>query len=119
MMLRLFGSFYLILASVSIIFLMRILHISGFETGSFPAIKISTATRRFIDDLGRERIFRGVNAVYKIAPWLPSTDRFNATESLSPEDAEILKSWGFNIVRLGVMWPGLEPNERGSYDFRK
>ena len=26
-----------------------------------------------------------------------------------------LQEWGLNIIRLGVMWPGVEP-ERGAYD---
>lgn len=85
---------------------------------SFPAIKINNASRKFVDEFGRERIFHGVNAVYKIAPWLPSTEKFDSTESLSRDDAELMRSWGFNVVRLGVMWPGLEPNIRGQYDYQ-
>jgi endoglycosylceramidase len=34
---------------------------------------------------------------------------------LSDIDAANLRKWGFNIVRLGVMWPGVEPGERGVY----
>ena len=26
-------------------------------------------------------------------------------------DAVLLSNWGFNVVRLGVMWSGLEPEE--------
>ena len=55
---------------------------------------------------------QGVNAVYKVAPWLPTNDGFTPTTSLSVEDAEILQSWGFNVVRLGVMWPGVEPKKK-------
>ncbi len=62
------------------------------------------------------RIFHGVNAVYKVAPWLPSSSGFDAQNSLSAVDSANLKRWGFNIVRLGVMWPGLEPGSRGQYD---
>jgi hypothetical protein len=57
----------------------------------------------------RNLIFHGVNAVYKIAPWHPSTTGFDPLSSLSDIDAANLKSWGFNIVRLGVMWPGKFP----------
>jgi endoglycosylceramidase len=39
-------------------------------------------------------------------------DGFTPTTSLSVEDAEILQSWGFNVVRLGVMWPGVEPKKK-------
>lgn len=61
-------------------------------------------------------IFHGVNAVYKIAPWYPATSGFDTTSTLSDIDAANLRKWGFNIVRLGVMWPGVEPGERGVYD---
>lgn len=64
----------------------------------------------------RTRIFHGVNAVFKIAPWYPSTTGFDFENSLSSIDSANLKRWGFNIVRLGVMWPGVEPKERGIYD---
>eukprot|EP00981_Chlorochromonas_danica_P009322 scaffold2613_cov159-Ochromonas_danica.AAC.9 len=62
------------------------------------------------------RIFHGVNAVYKIPPWFPTTTGFDSSNSLSAEDAKNLRSWGFNIVRLGVMWPGVEPTSRGAYN---
>lgn len=64
----------------------------------------------------RTRIFHGVNAVYKIPPYHPTTSGFDASNTLSQIDSDNLRSWGFNIVRLGVMWPGMEPNERGSYN---
>jgi endoglycosylceramidase len=80
-------------------------------------IKVNPSTNTFIDKQGRTRIFHGVNAVYKLPPYYPETTGFNASSSLSPQDAINLKSWGFNIVRLGVMWVGLEP-KRGQYDFK-
>jgi hypothetical protein len=40
-----------------------------------------------------------MNAVYKVAPWLPNVDGFDAENSLSSIDAVNLRSWGFNIVR--------------------
>lgn len=64
---------------------------------------------------GNEIVVHGVNAVYKAAPWLPSMGAFDARYSLGPEDAEMLQSWGLNGIRLGVMWPGAEP-ERGVMD---
>ena len=36
--------------------------------------------------------------------------------SLSPEDAALWASLGFNVVRLGVMWAGAEPLSRGAYN---
>mmetsp|Transcript_3259 Transcript_3259/g.4487 ORF Transcript_3259/g.4487 Transcript_3259/m.4487 type:complete len:530 (-) Transcript_3259:1604-3193(-) len=85
--------------------------------GSITAsIRIDSTSKLFLDEFNRTRIFHGVNAVFKIAPWYPSTTGFDSENSLSAVDSANLKRWGFNIVRLGVMWPGVEPNERGVYD---
>jgi len=78
-------------------------------------ILVDPATHGFVDEHGRQRIFRGVNGVYKIAPWHPVLEGFDANNTLSSEDAMLLNNWGFNAVRLGVMWPGLEPDQ-GKYD---
>jgi endoglycosylceramidase len=67
------------------------------------------------DSSGRHVIFHGFNVVYKSAPYLPSMEGFDPMLSYSETDASYLQKWGLNIVRLGVMWPGVEPNE-GSYD---
>ena len=99
-----------------IIYICIVNYLRAFEISeSFDSIKIDTTSRRFIDQYKRERIFHGVNAVYKIAPWIPTSNKFDPLNSLSVEDADILVSWGFNVVRLGVMWPGLEPGLRGQY----
>ncbi|CAJ1398146.1 unnamed protein product [Effrenium voratum] len=66
-------------------------------------------TGHFVDSDGRVRIFHGVNAVYKESPWLPRGDAFSAEDSLDAETMDLLQEWGFNVVRLGVMWPGVEP----------
>lgn len=71
-------------------------------------IRVDSAGR-FVDLHGRVRFFHGINVVYKEWPWLPRSDRFDVQNSVSREDMENLRSWGFNIVRLGVMWPGVEP----------
>lgn len=77
---------------------------------------VKVSNQQFVDDKGRTLIFHGMNAVYKIAPWLPDVDGFDVDNSLSEIDAQNLKSWGFNIVRLGVMWPGVEPGNRGDFN---
>lgn len=69
----------------------------------------------FKDDLGREVAFRGTNVVVKGPPWHPGRDGHNDLYSLVAEDFEALRSAGFNLIRLGVMWPGAEP-ERGRYN---
>jgi endoglycosylceramidase len=74
-----------------------------------------------VDSLGRERLFRGVNVVYKAAPYAPRTEFPPGTSSLDdpfgfgPDDARFMRSVGFNVVRLNVMWAGVEP-VRGRYN---
>lgn len=68
-----------------------------------------------VDEYGRQRVFHGVNVVYKSAPYIPMTHRFDANLSFVREDAELLHTMGLNIIRLGVMWAGVEPIQ-GRYD---
>ncbi|MDD5371308.1 MAG: cellulase family glycosylhydrolase, partial [Anaerolineaceae bacterium] len=64
--------------------------------------KISVRGKDFIDEDGRVRIFHGVNLVCKsknqgyIGDWKRS-------------DFEDLRQTGFNLVRLGLFWDGVEP----------
>eukprot|EP01133_Synstelium_polycarpum_P009145 gene9145-10729_t len=78
-------------------------------------ISVDVNTQNLVDEVGRVRIFHGVNVVYKIFPWHPSTDGFDPVTSLVAEDIANLQSWGFNAVRFGAMWPGVEP-ERGVFN---
>src|SRR5699024_1141791 len=41
--------------------------------------------------------------------FIPSPEEFTAA------DVRRIRSWGFNVVRLGVMWEGVAP-ERGNID---
>ncbi|KAJ4461998.1 putative Glycoside hydrolase [Paratrimastix pyriformis] len=70
---------------------------------------VDPTTQHIIDEFGRTRLFHGLNAVYKIPPWHPELEGFDAQNSFSEIDAQNLVSWGFNHVRLGVMWPGVQP----------
>eukprot|EP01036_Dinobryon_divergens_P030515 gene30515-39769_t len=97
------------LLAIALLFLARLQRASA-------TIKIDPVNKNFVDEYKRVRIFHGVNAVYKVAPWIPSSSGFDPQNSLSAVDSANLKRWGFNIVRLGVMWPGLEPGPRGQYD---
>jgi endoglycosylceramidase len=63
----------------------------------------------FIDEYGRTVILHGVNVGQKRQPFIPSADEFTA------RDVQRIRSWGFNLVRLGVIWRGIAP-ERGSID---
>ena len=80
---------------------------------------------------GRQRIFHGLNVVYKSPPYLPIQARFrlhlddrdqcfyflffmsialqdhyDPQLSFSQQDIEYFNQWGLNIIRLGFMWPG-------------
>lgn len=79
-------------------------------------IKVDPNTQMFIDEAGRVRLFHGVNAVFKLPPFLPELDGFDPSNSLNTQDIAQLQEWGFNAVRLGVMWPGLEP-VKGQYNY--
>jgi endoglycosylceramidase len=70
---------------------------------------ISVNNTRFIDKKGQERIFHGTNVVYKGFPYHPDIEGFDPKLSFSEKDVKILYDLGFNIIRLGVMWPGVEP----------
>lgn len=71
--------------------------------------------RVFIDSDGRERIFHGVNSVVKGPPWVPETRYFHVNYSMTEHDMQILSSMGMNVIRLGVMWAGVEPVQ-GQYN---
>ena len=66
---------------------------------------------RILDSSNRECFFHGVNVVYKSDPYLPFTDHFDANLSFSNEDMLLLNELGQNVIRLGVMWPGVNPQQ--------
>lgn len=74
-----------------------------------------TGDRVLVDGFGRERAFHGTNAVVKGPPWVPSRGAFDPYTSLTAKDFELMQSAGINLIRLGVMWPGVEP-VRGEYN---
>ena len=76
---------------------------------------VDSEKNKIVDTQGRERFFHGTNVVYKTDPFIPVIDHFDAKESFSVEDADLLASMGFNTIRLGVLWAGLEPVE-GEYN---
>ena len=78
-------------------------------------IDVDNTNRTFTDQNGRQVIFHGVNVVYKVDPYIPSTGDFDSQNSLNDEDIASLVKWGMNFVRLGVMWEAVERTE-GVYD---
>ncbi len=64
---------------------------------------ISTTGTWLTNSAGQVVILHGVNEVYKLAPYLPSASGFDDA------DAAFLAANGFNVVRLGVIWAGVQP----------
>lgn len=76
------------------------------KSSQLPLSRIKIRGKWFVDDLDRVITFRGTNAVMKESPWVPNlkyNDMTNLTQVLN------LKKWGFNVVRLGLMWSGVMP----------
>lgn len=70
--------------------------------------KISAKGKSFVDESGRERIFNGVNFVYKGCK-VSDDGKVHYHTELNEETAAALAKRGMNIVRLGVTWAGTEP----------
>ena len=68
------------------------------------ASPISVKSSQFVDAFGRQRIFHGINIVSKEFPWI---DPVFQNASFAP----FIQSIGVNVVRLGWMWSGFEPEE--------
>ena len=64
--------------------------------------KIAIRDHDFVDKQGRRRLFHGINSVLKYPPWYPEW-------LLNDTKLQYLNDWGFNVVRLGVMWSGVQP----------
>ncbi|CUE72090.1 cellulase-like protein, putative [Bodo saltans] len=78
-------------------------------------ISVHPETLRLVDEHFREVNFHGMNVVVKQFPWIPDMDHFNVATSFSTKDMETFQELGFNAIRLGTMWAGLEP-ERNEYN---
>lgn len=95
----------------SVILLLSIL-CNGAVVEGISEYHVDARSGMILDSRGRERIFHGLNVVMKAPPWHPRTDMFDPQLSFADADIAMLRSWGLNVVRLGVMWPGVEP-QRG------
>jgi endoglycosylceramidase len=74
-----------------------------------PAAPLGHSGRWITDADGRVVILHGVNMVFKRPPYYPAAGGFGA------DDAAFLEQNGFNTVRLGLIYKGVEP-EPGVYD---
>jgi endoglycosylceramidase len=73
----------------------------------------STGGPFLYDHQGRVVFFHGVNAVYKLPPYelYPAPGK---PWNFSAADASLIAALGFNVVRLGMTWKGLEPGTAGT-----
>jgi endoglycosylceramidase len=62
-----------------------------------------------VDGRGRTLLLHGANVVYKREPYYPPPEVFDES------DVEQIRGWGFNFVRLGAIWAGVQP-ARGEFD---
>lgn len=67
------------------------------------------------DSQGRVVFFHGVNAVYKLPPYELYPDP-GKPWNISAADASLMARLGFNVVRLGMTWKGLEPGTAPAND---
>jgi endoglycosylceramidase len=70
--------------------------------------KIKTNGSYYVDQSNRIVLFHGINAVRKAEPWTPTNPHVDMSDAGQLDN---LRAWGFNCVRLGVMWSGLFPRQ--------
>ena len=81
-----------------------------------PSGRISSPGGPYLyDSSGRVVFFHGVDAVYKYAPYELYPDK-GKPWNLSVADASLMARLGFNVVRLGMTWSGLEPGTARAND---
>ena len=82
--------------------------------GNVP-VSVHPKTLKLVDEHFREVYFHGVNVVVKGFPWVPDINEFNPLTSFAEKDMQTLEDLGLNSIRLGTMWPGIEPTN-GTYN---
>lgn len=82
--------------------------LAGYAAANTGGISIDSKIRSMRDSSNRTVMFHGVNVVYKVPPYIPTNATFDAELSLTDAELDNLVKWGFNFVRLGVMWEAVE-----------
>ena len=73
-----------------------------------PTPPLTHEGRFFTDAAGRAVFLHGFNMVYKVGSYAPADIGFGR------DDARFLRRNGFNTIRLGIIYKGLEPNPPGA-----
>ena len=82
---------------------------SGSAVAASPATSISVPGGSFLRDAhGRVVLMHGVNLMYKVPPYEIVTSG-TGINVLTNAEATSIASDGFDVVRLGILWKGLEP----------
>ena len=82
---------------------------SGSLVTAGPAAPISAQGGSFLRDAhGRVVLMHGVDLVYKVPPYEIVTSGTDVNV-LTNTEAAAIASDGFDVVRLGILWKGLEP----------
>jgi len=77
---------------------------------SFIRASSTVGDTSFYDEAGRTRIFHGGNRVKKSAPW------YFADMLDSDAEFALMKKMGVNVVRLGYMWTGVNPDNSSFFN---
>ena len=85
------------------------LTVGGGTAQAAPEPPFDQSGRWVLDKRGRVVVLHGVNMVNKLPPYAPDAVGFGK------DDVKALKREGFNTVRLGIIYKGLEP-QKGTYD---
>lgn len=82
--------------------------IQNSELNSLNSLFITVRGREFVDTKGRQIILHGTNISEK-------SKSLNYLSWHGPEEFAMMREWGFNLIRLVIMWDGVEPKP-GVYD---
>ena len=81
-----------------------------------PVGPLSAPGGPFLEDrYGRVALLHGVDLVYKVPPYEVEVSG-SGPNVLTAAEAKQMAALGFNVVRLGVIWKGLEPGRVGIDD---
>jgi len=79
------------------------------DYNNLTAKSVTINGTKFIDGFGRQILLNGMNLVNE------NRNENYIGQYANPEIFKNFKKWGFNVIRLGIIWDGLEP-EPGVYN---